>query len=170
MRGKIANVGVVLAILGALSIILYFFDMNLRILRAIDSAGPVVGWGIRIGLLVVGAALFLLLSEKSGDEESSAQARQAYFAEPRVAAVIAEISQQMPVSADVSSDPGTYRLAHAVAEDAGGSIVHASDPQTARITLFLERGPERLAVVKDLATGALERRTADEATWKRYVG
>jgi hypothetical protein len=48
-----------LALAGVLSIALYFAHYNLRILMWIDRWGSGVGWGIRIGLVVLGAILLL---------------------------------------------------------------------------------------------------------------
>ena len=57
---RIAGIGGLLAGAGIISIILHFFDYNLRLLMWIDNWGPGVGWGIRIGLIVVGAIIFLV--------------------------------------------------------------------------------------------------------------
>lgn len=48
------------AIFGALSIILPFFNLQLKILTWIDNWGETTSWAIKIGLIVVGAALFLM--------------------------------------------------------------------------------------------------------------
>jgi hypothetical protein len=45
---------------GVGSIILNFFNMQFRLLSWIDNWGTTVGWSIRIGLVVVGGALWLL--------------------------------------------------------------------------------------------------------------
>lgn len=45
---------------GAGSIVLYLINMQFIILAWIDLWGPTVGWAIRIGLTVVGGALWLL--------------------------------------------------------------------------------------------------------------
>jgi len=54
------GIGSAMAIFGLLSAGLYFAKMNLRILMWIDSWGPTVGWGIRGGLIVLGAILFFV--------------------------------------------------------------------------------------------------------------
>lgn len=46
-------------IAGVISTVLSFMDMNLRLLMWIDMWGEGAGWAIRIGLIVVGAVLFL---------------------------------------------------------------------------------------------------------------
>lgn len=42
------------------SIVLYFLNMEFIILAWIDHWGPTVGWGIRIGMAVIGGAMWLL--------------------------------------------------------------------------------------------------------------
>ncbi len=50
------------------SIVLYFLHMEFVILAWIDLWGPAVGWGIRIGLAVVGGAMWLLGSKEGAEE------------------------------------------------------------------------------------------------------
>jgi hypothetical protein len=45
---------------GAGSIVLYFLNMEFILLAWIDTWGPQIGWGIRIAMTVVGAALWLV--------------------------------------------------------------------------------------------------------------
>ncbi len=52
---------------GVGSIVLDFFHLQFVILAWIDTWGPSVGWGIRIGMAVVGAALWLLGKEPAAD-------------------------------------------------------------------------------------------------------
>lgn len=61
------TIGTYLAIFGIGSVILYFFDMQFRLLMWIDMWGESVGWGIRIGMIVLGAILFLV-GKPSEDE------------------------------------------------------------------------------------------------------
>lgn len=62
------TIGTYLAIFGVASIILYFFDMQLKILMWIDEWGETTGWAIRIGLVVIGLVLFLV--GKNQEEEA----------------------------------------------------------------------------------------------------
>jgi len=62
------SIGLYMAIAGIASVVLHFMNMNLRLLMWIDMWGPTVGWAIRIGLIVVGGALFLLGA--GGEEEA----------------------------------------------------------------------------------------------------
>jgi len=58
IKDKIPSIGAFLAIADILSSVLSFIGYNLRLLLWIDMWGPVVGWVIRIALIVVGGALF----------------------------------------------------------------------------------------------------------------
>lgn len=66
---KAIKIGGFMAIVGLVSSVLYLMDMNLRVLMFIDMWGPVVGWIIRIGLIVVGGGLALLGFVFTDDEE-----------------------------------------------------------------------------------------------------
>jgi len=68
-----SSIGLYMALAGIISTVLHFMNMNLKLLMWIDMWGPTVGWAIRIGLIVVGGALFLL-GAKGGEEEASSEA------------------------------------------------------------------------------------------------
>jgi len=59
-KGFAKAAGPVLVLAGVLSIVLYFLGLNLRILVWIDAWGPVVGWGLRLGVIALGVVFFLL--------------------------------------------------------------------------------------------------------------
>ena len=70
IMSKLSAIGGFLALAGVGSIILNFIGYNLRILIWIDKWGTAAGWGIRIGLIVVGALLWFIgskYSSKSGE-------------------------------------------------------------------------------------------------------
>lgn len=52
--------GGILFFFGAGSIVLYYLELQFVILSWIDNWGPTVGWTIRVGLTVLGAAIWLL--------------------------------------------------------------------------------------------------------------
>lgn len=56
----VGNVGKFLAAAGVLSIVLNFIGWNLKILMWIDNWGTGAGWGIRIGIVVLGVVLILV--------------------------------------------------------------------------------------------------------------
>ena len=54
------SIGGLLFVLGLGSFVLHFMDMEFKLLMWVDNWGPTVGTLIRIGLVVVGGALWLL--------------------------------------------------------------------------------------------------------------
>jgi hypothetical protein len=66
----LGSIGAFLALAGIISIVLHFVGYNLRILMWIDSWGAGVGWGIRIGLIILGAVLFLVARSSGGGGEA----------------------------------------------------------------------------------------------------
>jgi hypothetical protein len=57
------SLGGFLALAGVMSIVLNFIGYNLKILMWIDNWGVPAGWGIRVGLIVVGALVYLIGSK-----------------------------------------------------------------------------------------------------------
>lgn len=66
---KISNLGIAIAIAGLLSILFYFLPFDLLILVWIDFFGEIIGWVIRITLIIIG--LYLYYTYDQPDEESS---------------------------------------------------------------------------------------------------
>lgn len=65
------SIGGYLFLFGIGSIILDFLNMQFKLLMWIDNWGPTAGWSIRIGLAVVGAALWFLGRNKQQDEPAA---------------------------------------------------------------------------------------------------
>lgn len=61
-----SRIGAYIAIAGIASIVMNFFEYNLQILMWIDTWSEGVGWAIRIGLLVVGGAIFFIGKAREG--------------------------------------------------------------------------------------------------------
>jgi hypothetical protein len=68
MKSKIGKVGLFIAALGIMSIVLSFFNYNIRLLAWIDMWGDTVGWVIKISMIVVGAVLFFVLGRENEEE------------------------------------------------------------------------------------------------------
>jgi len=64
-----SKLGGYLALFGIVSIILSFFNYNLKILMWIDNWGATTGWIIRGGLIVLGAVLFFIGGNSTEEDE-----------------------------------------------------------------------------------------------------
>jgi hypothetical protein len=58
------SIGSFLVLIGILSIALHFIGWNVRLLMWIDNWGNLVGWLIRGGVIVVGAAFYFIGSRR----------------------------------------------------------------------------------------------------------
>jgi hypothetical protein len=54
------SIGGLMLLLGLGSFVLHYMEMEFKLLMWVDNWGPETGLGIRIGLIVVGGALWLL--------------------------------------------------------------------------------------------------------------
>ncbi len=61
-----------MALAGIISTVLSFMGRNLSILIWIDMWGETMGWVIRIGFIILGAALFLMGPAETETEEGAA--------------------------------------------------------------------------------------------------
>ncbi len=68
IKSKLSSIGGFMVLAGIASILLHFFDYELRILKWIDLWGTTIGWVIRIGLIVGGGLLFMVAP--SAEDES----------------------------------------------------------------------------------------------------
>jgi hypothetical protein len=67
------SIGSLLLLFGAAAIIMGFMDFVPRILQWIYLWGETNAWIIKIGLVVLGAALYLIGSRKKAEEASNAE-------------------------------------------------------------------------------------------------
>lgn len=68
LKSKISGFGGAAALFGLVSIVLSFFNYNLRILIWIDSWGETMAWVIRIGLIAVGLAVYFIMNVSEEEE------------------------------------------------------------------------------------------------------
>ena len=68
LKSKISGFGGAAALFGFVSIVLSFFNYNLRILMWIDSWGETMAWVIRIGLIIVGLAVYFVMNVPDEEE------------------------------------------------------------------------------------------------------
>lgn len=59
IQSKLGQGGLLLAVMGIMSIVLSLFNYNIRLLSWVDAWGNTMGWVIRALLIVVGGILFL---------------------------------------------------------------------------------------------------------------
>ena len=62
-KSKISSFGGIAALFGVASIILSFFDFNLVLLMWVDFWGETIAWVIRVGLIVIGLAVYFMMKE-----------------------------------------------------------------------------------------------------------
>lgn len=70
IKEKIGKLGLIMAVMGIMSIILSIFNYNLRLLAWIDIWGTGMGWIIRILLIIGGAAIFFMFGSAEDDEDN----------------------------------------------------------------------------------------------------
>ena len=58
------SIGGLMFVLGLGSFLLHFLNMEFKLLSWVDNWGPTAGTAIRVGLVVVGGALWLLGSKR----------------------------------------------------------------------------------------------------------
>lgn len=58
------GIGSLLVLLGAGSFVLHYFDMDFMLVSWVDNWGPGVGNGIRVAMIVAGAALWFFGRQK----------------------------------------------------------------------------------------------------------
>lgn len=71
IKEKLSSFGLLIAGFGLISMILNFLNYELRVLIWIDNWGTTTGWIIRIGLVVIGGALFLLAGSNKEELEET---------------------------------------------------------------------------------------------------
>ncbi len=69
IKDKLSSIGALIAVFGLMSMILHFLDYELRILGWIGQWGEGTAWAIRIGLIVVGAALFFMFGGTGHEDD-----------------------------------------------------------------------------------------------------
>lgn len=66
------SIGGLMFILGLGSFVLHYLNMEFKLLMWVDNWGPTVGTLIRVGLVVVGGALWLLGSKREKQAAATA--------------------------------------------------------------------------------------------------
>lgn len=69
IKSKIGKGGLLLAAMGIMSIVLSFFNYEIRLLAWINIWGTTIGWVIRFLLILGGGALFFFYGSYDDDDE-----------------------------------------------------------------------------------------------------
>jgi hypothetical protein len=187
---KIATrIGLALALLGLASCVLNVFGFEVRALRALDSWGPLAAWGLRIGLMVVGAILGVggMFFDRDEDPEHRAQVAKAatearndevrtHAADPRIAQLLQDLAQQAQLTLELPTDPAVYQVVRILWTNAAGSwfrghtttLLGPADAEVAGAVLCLKRLSEPRAHVlasRSFATGQIHVQPTDLQTW-----
>lgn len=68
IKSKLGKGGLLLAAMGIMSILLSIFNYNIRLLAWVDLWGNIIGWVIRILLILGGGALFFFYGDYDDEE------------------------------------------------------------------------------------------------------
>ncbi|MFH2005183.1 MAG: hypothetical protein ABI333_01220 [bacterium] len=187
---KISAAGAFLALIGILSSVLYLINFNLKILAWIDIWGVGVGWVIRLGLILGGAALFFVFAGKGdgekgehgeggggdGDEDEDEDEdwdtyRAKVKADPRFAQLLAQVQQSHPTTFDDPPDGDTYQIVHYQFTNDTGQPLSPEDDSILYLSIYLKRKnkPQRLQVGTTLATGELVTTELSGMQWSYVV-
>lgn len=188
IKDKLSGIGAFLALAGILSSVLYLLGYNLRILMWVDMWGVGVGWGIRLGLIVVGAVLFFMTgsgAEGSGEQGSGASGgadaddddedwdsfRARVRADPRFAELLAKAQQQHNLTFDPPTDPDTYQVVHWAFTNDTGQQLGPEDPSVLYLSLYCQRQnkPKRISVGTTLAKGEVVTTELSGMQWNYLV-
>ena len=71
IKSKLGQGGILLAVMGLLSIVLSIFNYNIKLLAWVDIWGNTMGWVIRVLLIIGGGALYFLFGNDEDDEEEN---------------------------------------------------------------------------------------------------
>ena len=187
---KIATrIGLGIAFLGLASCCLNLFGFEVRALRALDGWGPIAAWGLRIGLIVVGAILAVggMFFDPDEDPEHRAEVARAevgravsevgaFAADPRIAQFLRDLSQQAQLSLEVPTDPSIYQVVRILFTDVRGSwfrghtttTLGPNDPEAVGTIVCLERqsgAPTHVLASRTFASPETHIQPTDHATF-----
>lgn len=171
MRNHIANFGAFLAFLGIFSAVVQIFGWEMRLLRPLASAPPLTAWGIRGGLVALGAALFFVAHKAETPEErrqaevDRALVLQGLAQDPHMSHLLQYVRQT--VGATLGAPPGAPRVVHLLFM---GSRGYGSDKSGARGAIALVETPQgKRQAFYLFAENQLSISPCDESTWASYM-
>lgn len=193
VAGRIAGFGALLALLGLMSSVITFVGYELRVLMWIDLWGPLVAWGIRLGLIVGGSATYLvairfdkgespevLRASRAAAEERRRREWEATMWHPRTVQVVADMAREAHVVWEPTGAPGEHVIRKVVwldgqqrwQLDAQGRAYGPDDPQVTSVAVYVESAsppPRRLVCTQDLATRRLVWQDAHPGMWALFL-
>jgi|GEM_PF-1558455 len=183
------RIGLFMAVLGIISSVLYVFDYNVQLLMWVDMWGPIVGWVMRIGFIIVGGAIAIgaqVLDPAESPEAQAAEAQQRASAweavknHPRTQQMSADLSQGLKFTFDEPADPETYWVRKVLWQDVRGSWLDPStqqyyspdDPRVTSGSFYLERqrDPKRLVAGQNFTTRQVVQQEPHDSVWSMIVG
>lgn len=140
IRRRISNIGVFLALSAILSAVLQLIGYELRILRPLNDAPPLLAWGIRLGLLVVGVALFFVGpsddQQESGASPAPGPTKEQLAHDPRMAFLVSWVGQNM--GATLNPAAGYPRIAHLAFWDSRSLPTTPFDPTASQAVAYVD--------------------------------
>lgn len=171
MRNQIANFGLFLAFLGVFSAVVQIFGWEMRLLRPLANAPPLTAWGVRGGLVALGAIVFFL-AHKAATPEERRQAEvdrslmlQGLAQDPQMSHLLRYVHQS--VGATLGAPTGAPRVAHLLFMGPRG---YGSDKAGARGAIALVETPQgKRQAFYMFAENQLSISPCDDSTWASYM-
>jgi hypothetical protein len=181
-----------LALLGVVSIVIQLFNLELRVLRWLSEMAPAGAWGIRIGLIVVGAllawwGLAKTKAEEAVEAEAEAENRKAAEAagldagtdpyvvqcrtDPRFAELMDQVQDKHEVHEGSTVEAERYRIRSAAFIGQNGLRVDPDSGEAGWVVVYLERqnAPKRIQISLDLKTQELKELPLSGMQWSSLV-
>ncbi len=122
-RSRIANFGGFLCLLGIFSSIVQIGGCEMRLLRPLNDQPPTTAWAVRIGLVILGAAIFAVASYHSPEQARAARADEALVMQglaqdPHMSYLLRYVYQTF--GATLAAQAGAPRVAHLLFGGPGG--------------------------------------------------
>jgi hypothetical protein len=170
VRRHISNFGIFLVLAAIVSAVLQLVGYELRMLRALHDQPPLIAWGIRAGLLVVGIALCFAGPKDATDEAGAAPAPTPFelAQDPRMQWLVGWVGHQL--GATLGAQPGYPRIAHLTFWNGQGLPTVPHDPAVAQAVAYVDSHPQgRLCVVGNIAAQQAQAFPATAAAWDYNV-
>lgn len=169
-RSRIANFGLFLVFLGAMSAIVQIGGCEMRMLRGLNSQPPVTAWGIRLGMIVAGVVIFLIAGKDNEEQQQQASVDrslilQGLAQDPHMAHLLRYVYQS--IGATLAAQPGAPRVVHLLFMSQQG---YGSNKTGAIGAIALIEGPQgRMQGTFLFAQNQLTLGPCDPSMWNAYM-